>query len=115
MPSAPPAAPPTMPLRTPDGRYIVVRERLWRASDPRLLADERERRVAELMSARRAVRAAGDDAVALAAARARVDRAKHALGERGAPWWTDGAPDENRRPVRRSSYAGWWATLDDGR
>jgi hypothetical protein len=115
MSPASPDGPPAAPLRTPDGRYLIVRERLWRASDPHLSADERARAVSALMAARRAVRAAADDPVTLAAARARVDSAKRALGERGPPWWDDGAPDENRRLVRRSSYAGWWATLGDGR
>ena len=62
------------------------------------------------MSARRAVRDAPDD-VALAAARARVDAAKIALGERGPPWWTDGAPDMNRRLVAGTCYAEWWTGL----
>lgn len=46
---------------------------------------------------------------ALAAARSRVDTAKTGLGERGPVWWTDGAPDENRRMARNSSYAAWFA------
>ena len=41
---------------TPDGRYFVVRGRLWRCSDPSLPEDERQRLVNELMDARRAVR-----------------------------------------------------------
>jgi len=40
---------------TPDGRYFVVRGRLWRMSDPKLQADERDRLVKELMAARRKV------------------------------------------------------------
>ncbi|HYF59617.1 MAG TPA: hypothetical protein VEA81_11750 [Burkholderiaceae bacterium] len=111
MPSLP-RDPARGPLRTPDGRYIVVRGRLWRTADPALPAEERERLVVELMSARRAVHLADADPEAVAAARARVDAAKHALGERGPPWWNDGAPDENRRPVRASSYADWYASLD---
>src|SRR5690348_7289462 len=43
---------------TPDGRYFVVRGRLWRCSDPSLSAAERARLTRELMAARRAVRAA---------------------------------------------------------
>ena len=43
------------------------------------------------MAARRAIRSARGDAVALARARAQVDAAKRALGERGPVWWTDGA------------------------
>ena len=63
------------------------------------------------MAARRAVRAAqrAQDAEALSAARAAVDRAKHALGERGAPWWIDGAPDLSRKMARNTPYAEWWA------
>jgi len=92
---------------TPDGRYIIVDGRLWRATNPRLAAAERERHTRELMAARRAVRSAGlaEDPVALRKARARVHAAKVALGERGPVWWTDGAPDLNRRLVRNTSYA----------
>ncbi len=102
--------------RTPDGRYFVVRGRLWRCSDPALPADERERLVRELMTARRAVGAAlrAGDAAVEASARAAVGRAKVALGERGPPWWTDGAPDLNRRPVRGTPYAVWFAALTAG-
>lgn len=48
-------------LTTPDGRYLVVRGRLWRCSDPRLPETERDDLVHELMSARRDKGAAGDD------------------------------------------------------
>ena len=47
-------------------------------------------------------------------ARAAVDAAKVALGERGPVWWTDGAPDYNRRMARNTPYAGWYAALDGG-
>ena len=77
------------PERTPDGRYIVVDGRRWRASDPRLPEARRQELVNELMSARRAVGAAkrAGDAAAEAQARARVHAAKVALGERGPKWW----------------------------
>ena len=39
---------------TPDGRYFVVRGRLWRRANPSLPADRRELLVRELMNARRA-------------------------------------------------------------
>lgn len=42
----------------PNGRYFVVRVRLWRCSNPALVEDERQRLVNELMDARRAVKAA---------------------------------------------------------
>lgn len=102
-----------MPPRTPDGRYLVITgkagPRLWRATNPHLRPEERERLVRDLMSARRAVRDARSDPAAIAAARAAVDRAKRALGERGPAWWDDGAPDFNRRLVKNSPYAAWWA------
>jgi hypothetical protein len=101
---------------TPDGRYFVVRGRLWRCSDPKLPEVERQRLVNELMAARRAVGAArrAGDGDALAAARAAVDVAKRQLGERGPVWWTDGAPDYGRRMVRNTPYADWFARLDAG-
>ena len=102
---------------TPDGRYFVVRGRLWRRSDPRLPDAERQALVDALMDARRAVRAAltTGDRDELAAARARVDAAKRSLGERGPVWWTDGAPDLNRRSVSTTPYAAWFDALGAAR
>ncbi len=99
-----------MTPHTPDGRYIVVRERLWRASNPGLDAETKATLVTELMAARRAVNAAlrAKDDNALRTAREEVDRAKRGLGERGEPWWRDGAPDLNRKMVRNTRYAEWW-------
>lgn len=96
---------------TPDGRYIVVRGRLWRAANPGLSATARDEAVGALMTARRDVAAArrAGDSGALADARARVDAAKRALGERGPVWWTDGAPDLSRHMARNTPYAGWFA------
>lgn len=98
---------------TPDGRYFVVRGRLWRCADPALPAAERARLTRQLMRARRevglALRAA--DPVGLATARAAVDAAKTALGERGPRWWGDGAPDLNRRLVVNTTYAEWFAAI----
>ncbi|NHZ89888.1 hypothetical protein F2P45_12815 [Massilia sp. CCM 8733] len=34
-----------------------------------------------------------------------------ALGERGPVWWTDGAPDFNRRMAANTPYAAWYAGL----
>jgi hypothetical protein len=79
------------------------------AGNPFLDPAEHERLVRELMSARRAVLAAGDSRARLAA-RHRVDIAKRALGERGEVWWDDGSPDYNRRLVGNTPYAGWFAT-----
>ncbi len=102
-------------LETPDGRYIVVHGRLWRRQRPDLEPVQRDRLVRDLMDGRRAVRAAkrSGDAEALARARRAVDTAKHALGERGPVWWTDGAPDLNRRMIRNTDYADWYAGLPE--
>jgi hypothetical protein len=100
---------------TPDGRYFMVRGRLWRMSDPSLDAERREALVRELMEARRAMgqaRKAGDR-TAGAAAKAAVDAAKRALGERGTPWWNDGAPDLNRHLARTTTYAAWAETRSE--
>jgi hypothetical protein len=96
--------------RTPDGRYLVVRGRLWRATNPHLPEPDKERLVHALMSARRQLRGKGS-AEDRAAARASVDAAKVALGERGPVWWDDGEPDFNRRLVRNTPYAVWYAVL----
>jgi hypothetical protein len=126
------------PERTPDGRYLVIEGRRWRASDPAIPEALRTELVAELMAARRAVRdAAGADA-ATAAARRRVQDAKVALGERGEPWW-EPASEEGRRErlaaavrallrhrkpdsticpsdaARVSGGAGWRDLMDDAR
>ena len=100
---------------TPDGRYFVVRGRLWRRSDPSLPEDRRASLVSELMAARRAVGIAlrSGDVGGLADARAQVDQAKQSLGERGPVWWRDGAPDLNRRMAANTVYADWFAALDD--
>lgn len=73
-------------LETPDGRYIIVRGRLWRKSDPSLPEETRQRLTDELMDARRDVGAAlrAGDPAAERHARQRVDKAKHALGRAGA-------------------------------
>ena len=96
--------------QTPDGRYFVAKGRLWRRSDPALSEQARARRVKQLMAARRAVKHAESDEQRMAA-RADVHDAKVALGERGAVWWTDGAPDETRKKPENSRYAHWWQSL----
>ena len=100
--------------RTPDGRYFVVRGRLWRCTNLRLPAHARQRLTAELMRARRAVGAARKrgDWSAVEGARAAVDAAKVALGERGPVWWDDGASDLNRRMARTTVYAEWFASME---
>jgi hypothetical protein len=101
---------------TPDGRYFVVRGRLWRCANPELSDAAREQLIQKLMAARRAVAAArrSGNAAELAAARASVDAAKRGLGERGPVWWSDGAPDYNRRMARNTPYAAWYAEASGG-
>lgn len=101
--------PSTHPLKTPDGRYIIVRGRLWRTANPSLTEADRQRLTNELMAARRAVAEARQTASSEEAAHATVDTAKRALGERGPVWWEDGAPDFNRRLVKNTPYAAWFA------
>jgi hypothetical protein len=98
---------------TPDGRYFIVKDRLWRTSNPGLAPEKRQELVKELMDARRQVGAAvkAQDPEAERRARAAVDAAKRALGERGPVWWTDGAPDFNRKLVANTPYAQWYAAL----
>jgi hypothetical protein len=73
--------------RTDDGRYIVVSGRRWRATDPAIPEDVAAVLRRALMSARRDVGAALRAGRDPAPARARVQTAKVALGERGVPWW----------------------------
>lgn len=77
----------TGPERTADGHHIIVNGRRWRASDPAIPDRFRRELVDELMAARRAVKGSEPDA------RRRVQDAKTALGERGAPWWEERSGD----------------------
>ena len=98
---------------TPDGRYFVVRGRLWRMANPNLAPAKSSALVGELMKARSAVRSAelAGDPIEAAAAHRAVDLVKRELGERGPVWWTDGAPDLNRHAVTNSPYAKWYSGL----
>lgn len=98
---------------TPDGRYFVVKGQLWRCSNPSLDEAVRQSLVDDLMAARREVKAAkvSGDPAQMKAARAGVQTAKVALGERGPVWWADGAPDFNRRQVRNTPYADWFEAV----
>jgi hypothetical protein len=100
-------------ITTPDGRYLIVKGALWRCSNPALEPEERSHLVRELMTARRAVKAAlqSQDPTALKSARQLVNQAKAALGERGPVWWTDGTPDYGRKKVENTPYADWYASL----
>ena len=95
---------------TPDGRYFVVRGRLWRCTNPALSQETRQRLTAELMLARRQKGAAlrARDQAGVESARIAVDTAKRKLGERGDVWWADGAPDWNRHLARNTPYAEWF-------
>ena len=99
------------PMMTPDGRYIVVRGRLWRAANPLLDPAVRQRLVNNLMEARLSVRAAlpSSNAEDLLFARTKVQACKEALGERSEAWWSDGEPEFNRRLVEKTPYVEWWS------
>ena len=83
---------------TPDGYYVIIDGRRWRATNPNLPEGERKKWVSELMSARRAVGAAlkTNDKDAEETARDRVQKAKEALGERGPKWWEEEAQGEKK-------------------
>lgn len=76
------------PHNTPDGRYLVVRGRLWRTANPALSAEVESALVHQLMQARLDVKAAlhSQDLDRLRTAREAVNTAKVALGERGPVW-----------------------------
>lgn len=101
--------------KTPDGRYFVVKGQLWRCSNPALSDAERQQLVHDLMEARRAVKEAiaSNAEDQLRAARALVDKAKVALGERGPVWWDDGSPDYNRHKAINTPYAEWYRSLPE--
>ena len=99
--------------QTPDGRYFVAKERLWRRSNPALDPEARQQHVNALMDARRRVGQARTEAETRAA-RADVQAAKVALGERGPVWWKDGAPDWTRYHPKNTPYADWWAKTSEG-
>ena len=84
---------PDEPERTPDGRYVVIDGRRWRATDPAIPEERRAELTRILMAWRREVRhTLGTDRES--SARAGVQAAKVALGERGVPWWEQS--DEER-------------------
>ncbi len=87
------------PERTPDGHFVVIDGRRWRATDPDIPEEEAARLRSLLMRARRDVGAAlrRHDAEAELEARARVHTAKVALGERGTPWWQQDSAERRRR------------------
>ncbi len=92
---------------TPDGRYFLVKGRLWRCTNPALHATTREKLVKQLMAARRALKTVARDKKSLKEARSVVHQVKEALGERGPVWWNDGAPDYSRKLAKNTPYAAW--------
>ena len=86
-----------------DARYLRIDGRRWRRSDPGIPEALRRELTSALMDARRAVKAAlaDGDADAEKRARACVQDAKVALGERGAKWWEPGT--EAQRTTRATA------------
>ena len=72
-----------------DPHYFRINGRAWRRTDPAIPKPLLSQLTKELMSARRAVKAAlkVGDKESLKIARDRVNDAKIALGERGHRWW----------------------------
>ncbi|MBY6436313.1 hypothetical protein [Rhodococcoides kroppenstedtii] len=79
------------PERTPDGHFVVIDGRRWRATDPAIPEDRQAELRSILMAWRRDVRRTGG----APESRAGVQAAKVALGERGTPWWEQS--DDERR------------------
>lgn len=100
---------------TPDGRYFVVKGRLWRCTNPALDPKERDILVRQLMAGWSAKRQANKlaDTERREHAMQSINNAKIALGERGPVWWTDDAPDYNRHMARTTPYADWFASLPE--
>ncbi len=94
------------PTITDDGRYIVVKGRRWRATDPLIPEERSVELVRILMAWRREVRRSKGTPEE-SQARAGVHAAKVALGERGDPPWWD--QDEEHRRAR------WQATVAEPR
>jgi hypothetical protein len=84
------------PQRTEDGRYLVIDGRRWRATDPEIPEERRAELTRVLMAWRREVRRSKgtpDEGTA----RAGVQAAKVALGERGTPWWEQSEVERRAR------------------
>ena len=85
------------PETTPDGRYVVIKGRRWRATDPAIPEEQREELTRVLMAWRREVRRT-KGTTDESAARAGVQAAKVALGERGRPpWWEQSEVERQAR------------------
>jgi hypothetical protein len=86
----------TEPARTDDGHYIVINGRRWRATDPAIPEQRRAELTRILMAWRREVRRVKGTS-GESAARAGVQAAKVALGERGSPPWWEQTDEERRK------------------
>jgi hypothetical protein len=88
-------------------RWITIDGRRWRATDPQIPEAFRQELVDELMAARREVgraRKAGESEEERDA-RARVQHAKVALGERGEPWWEPPSAEGRTARARATTLA----------
>jgi uncharacterized protein len=77
--------------------FVVISGRRWRATDPAIPPEVASELRKVLMAARRDVGKALRAGESPAAARARVQAAKVALGERGTPWWEQTVEERRRR------------------
>ena len=92
------------PATTDDGRYFIIDGRRWRATDPSIPEDRRTELVGILMAWRREVRRTKGTSQE-STARAGVQAAKVALGERGSPpWWEQ--TDQQRRTRWQAQVSG---------
>jgi hypothetical protein len=89
---------------TEDGHYLIIDGRRWRATDPAIPEERRVELTRILMAWRREVRRTKGTA-GESAARAGVQAAKVALGERGTPPWWEQTADQRR--------ARWQAHVDE--
>ena len=86
-----------MPETTEDGHFVIISGRRWRATDPAIPEEVAAELRKALMAARRDVGAALRAERDTAPARARVQAAKVALGERGEPWWDQSLEERRQR------------------
>jgi hypothetical protein len=84
------------PATTEDGHYVVINGRRWRATDPSIPEERRDELVRILMAWRREVRNSKGTPQE-SNARAGVQAAKVALGERGSPPWWEQTDEQRRR------------------
>jgi hypothetical protein len=94
---------------TPDGRYLVVRGRMWRTANPQLPKEVRQSLVDRLMHLRRALRRREPGEDLIPRLRSELHEVKVQLGERGPVWWSDGQPDWNRHLIKNTPYGPWFA------